>query len=83
MHRATPKFWTRLAALPAPVQTLAHRNFELLKQDPKHPSLRFKKVGRFWSARVGLDHRALAVEDGPDFVWVWIGSHDDYNRLIR
>ncbi|MBI3741960.1 MAG: hypothetical protein HY257_09440, partial [Chloroflexi bacterium] len=49
----------------------------------KHPSLYFKKVGKFWSARVGLDHRALAIEDGEDFIWVWIGAHDEYDRMIK
>jgi hypothetical protein len=71
-----------LEKLPDAVQSLARRNFELLKQNPSHPSLRFKKVGRFWSARVGSNHRALAVRDGPDYIWVWIGDHDDYDRLI-
>ena len=83
MHRATPQFWARLAALPDPIQTLARKNFDLLKQDPKHPSLHFKKVGRFWSARVGLDHHVLAIEDRSNFIWVWIGNHDEYDRLIR
>jgi len=26
---------------------------------------------------------ALAIEDGEDFIWVWIGSHDEYGRMIR
>jgi hypothetical protein len=82
MHRTTPKFWDRFDQLPGPVQNLARKNFELLKQDPKHPSIHFKKVGPFWSARIGLSHRALAVEDGDDFIWVWIGDHDEYERLI-
>jgi hypothetical protein len=68
--------------LPQSVQELARKNFELLKQNPQHPSLHFKKVGRYWSARVGLSYRALAVEDGDDHIWVWIGNHDDYDRLI-
>jgi hypothetical protein len=63
------------------VQELARKNFDLLQRDPKHPSLHFKKLGRFWSARVGLSHRALALEDDGDFIWVWIGSHDDYDRI--
>ena len=83
MHRTTPQFWDCFAELPDAVQNLARKNFELLKQHSSHPSLRFKKVGRFWSARVGLRHRALAVEDGSDFIWVWIGVHDEYDRLIR
>jgi hypothetical protein len=44
--------------------------------------LRFKKVGRMWSARVGIHYRAAAVEDGPDIVWFWIGHHSEYDRLI-
>ncbi|MBE2202120.1 MAG: hypothetical protein IAE79_26155 [Anaerolinea sp.] len=82
MHRTTPQFWDRFNQLPGPVQDLARKNFELLKQNPRHPSLRFKKVGSFWSARVGLSHRALAVEDSDDFVWVWIGDHSEYDHLV-
>lgn len=82
MHRTTPQFWSHFYRLPDAVQDLARKNFDLLKQNPRHPSLHFKKVGRFWSARVGINHRALAVEDGVDFIWVWIGSHDEYDRLI-
>lgn len=83
MHRTTPQFWDRFDRLPESVQNLARKNFELLKQNPKHPSLHFKKVGQFWSARVGLTFRALAVEDNDDFIWVWIGSHNEYDRLIK
>jgi hypothetical protein len=81
-HFATPGFWACHRSLPGPVQTLADKNFELLKTNPLHPSLHFKKVGKFWSARVGLSHRALAVPDGDDLVWFWIGSHAEYDRLI-
>ncbi len=82
MHRTTERFWRCFDKLPETVQELANRNFKILKTDPKHPSLHFKKVGTFWSARIGLDYRALAVEDNPDFTWVWIGTHDEYERLI-
>jgi hypothetical protein len=83
MHRASGRFWSLLANLPDSVQKVARKNFQLLKSDPSHPSLHFKKVGKIWSARVGMSHRALAVEDGGDFLWVWIGSHDEYRRLIK
>ncbi|WP_366918619.1 hypothetical protein [Acaryochloris sp. IP29b_bin.148] len=83
MHRTTPQFWKRFSTLPQTIQNLARKNFDLLKADSSHPSLNFKKVGKYWSVRVGLSHRALAVEDGPDFIWVWIGGHDEYDRLIR
>jgi hypothetical protein len=81
-HRTTSHFWSCFARLPEAVQGVARQNFELLKLDPAHPSLRFKKVGKLWSARVGLNHRALAVPDGADYIWLWIGPHDEYQRLI-
>jgi len=83
MHHTTGRFWGSFARLPDAVQATARRNFELLKGNPSHPSLHFKKVGKLWSARAGINHRALAVEDGADFIWVWIGSHDEYRRLIK
>ena len=52
MHYTTSKFWERYDRLPADVQSLADKNYELLKIDPTHPSLHFKKVGRYWSVRV-------------------------------
>lgn len=83
MHRTTPQFWKRFDTLPNEVQQLARKNFKLLKQNSRHPSLQFKKLGDYWSARVGLDYRALAVEDGSNYVWVWIGTHAEYDKLIQ
>lgn len=81
-HEATARFWRAYELLPTEVQQLADKNYALWRQNPLHPSLHFKKVGRFWSARVGLQHRALAVEDDEVIVWFWIGRHDEYDRLI-
>ena len=83
MHRTTSRFWSSLARLPEPIQRLAHQNFDLLKKDSTHPFLHFKRIGSLWSARVGLNYRAIAVEDGADFVWVWIGPHDEYQRMVK
>jgi hypothetical protein len=83
MHRTTARFWACFAQLPEPVKKVARENFELLKANRSHPSLHFKKVGKLWSARTGLNYRALAVEDGPDFIWVWIDPHDEYERLVK
>ncbi|MCE2458836.1 MAG: hypothetical protein J4G14_13660 [Dehalococcoidia bacterium] len=83
MHRTNPHFWRRFEELPPAVQRIAHRNFELLKSNPRHPSLRFRNVGRYWSARVGAAHRAVALRDGGDFIWFWVGDHDEYIRVIR
>ena len=81
-HRAHPNFWAAYRKLSADVQAVADRNFVLLKNDPRHPSLRLKKTGDYWSARVGLDHGALAIEADVGLLWTWIGADDEYERLI-
>jgi hypothetical protein len=82
-HFAASKFWDHYSALPKDVQSAADAAFQRLKADPSHPSLHFKRVGRFWSARVGLAYRALAVHSDDDLVWFWIGQHGEYDRLVR
>jgi len=83
MHRTTRRFWNLFHGLPLPIQKIAGENFSLLKENPRHPSLHFKKIGNLWSVRIGLDYRALAVRDGSDFIWVWIGTHDEYKQMIK
>jgi len=82
MHRTTRRFWRCYAALPSYIQAVANQSFALLQRDPRHPSLHFKKTGKVWSARVGLHHRALAVPYENGFLWVWIGTHAEYDRII-
>ncbi|MGH7412000.1 MAG: hypothetical protein ACREJ6_13195, partial [Candidatus Methylomirabilis sp.] len=81
-HRASPAFWSLYYSLPPDIQRTTDRSYEHLKRDPRHPSLHFKKVGRFWSARVGQHYRALAVESGEDLIWFWIGTHAEYDKLV-
>jgi hypothetical protein len=81
-HLATSRFWAFYAALPEEVRVLADKNYELIKNDPRHPSLHFKKVGKVWSVRVGVHHRAIGTEIDGDMLWVWIGSHAEYDKLI-
>jgi hypothetical protein len=81
-HLASRRFWECYRALPPEVQRLADANYALLKSDERHPSLQFKVSGRFRSVRVGLHYRALAVEQGQECVWFWIGHHAEYDRLL-
>lgn len=81
-HFATARFWRLYEGLPVHVQQLADKSFQLLKENPRHPSLHFKRVGVLWSVRVGAHYRALATEEGDDLVWFWIGTHDEYDRLV-
>ena len=82
-HYKDPRVQPLNDASPAHVRELADKNFALLMQDPKHPSLHFKRVSsELWSVRVGRRHRAPAVEGKDGFQWFWIGSHADYDRLV-
>jgi len=81
-HFASPAFWQAYAKLPNSIRALADKNYALLKDNPQHPSLKLKKTGRYWSVRVGLHYRALAVERDGDLIWFWIGSHAEYDTLI-
>jgi hypothetical protein len=82
-HRAGRRFWRAFSELPSDVQKIARENYDLLKSTPKHPSLHFKRVGRFWSVRVGSSHRALGIDSPAGIVWFWIGPHEEYLRLIK
>jgi hypothetical protein len=83
-HQTTHTFWKLYAQLPDDIRELADRNYELLANDPKHPSLHLKNIGsNRWSVRIGLHFRALAQEDDMVFTWVWIGTHEVYDRLIK
>ena len=46
-HFASPKFSEAYRQLPEQIRALADKNYALLKENPQHPSLQFKKVGRF------------------------------------
>jgi hypothetical protein len=84
-HLTLPRFWQYFKQLPKEVQELAKKNFELLKADPLHPSLHFKRVGKskqLWSVRVGVHHRALGRDKPEGIVWFWIGPHAEYDKLL-
>lgn len=81
-HFTVADFWATYDSLPKEIQVLADRCYDLLKSDPDHPSLRSKKVGKHYSVRVGLHYRALAYPRPEGFVWFWIGSHAEYDRLL-
>ena len=82
-HFAGPRFWQAYERLPDSIRKLADKNFTLLKQNPRHPSLNFKRVGPYWSVRVGQHYRALAVEIDGGLLWFWIGTHAEYDANIR
>ncbi len=82
-HYANPTFWEKYEQLPENIKKLADKNFELLKKNPYHPSLHLKKVGRYWSVRVGKKYRAFGIEIEEGIIWFWIGKHSEYEKIIN
>ena len=68
--------------MPEHIRKLADKQFDLLKSNPDHPSLHFKRVGRYYSARVDARYRVLGVEVDDGLLWWWIGTHAEYDRLV-
>jgi len=84
--QATSKFWKLYGRLPRSVQQRARKSYQMWKENPRHPSLHFKRVDdeeSIYSARVSDDHRVLGVLEGDTMIWYWIGSHDEYERLLK
>jgi hypothetical protein len=82
----TAAFRKAFAALPADIQDRAREAFQIVSENPAHPSLHFKQVHTtrpIYSARVSLQYRALAIRSGEDWLWFWIGSHGDYDNLLK
>jgi hypothetical protein len=84
--RATPRFWTAYRELPSEVRDAARKAYRLFHENPKHPSLQFKKVHHrepVYSARVTVAHRAVGLLEHDEVTWLWIGSHAEYDRLLE
>jgi hypothetical protein len=84
--RASRRFWDFFRALPAPVQTLAVKNYQLWLRDQNHPSLHFHRLRGSpdrYSVRVGDHYGALGRMETGAITWVWIGTHEEYKRLMR
>lgn len=85
--KTTERFRKLFAALPADAQQQVRAAYRLFKQNPRHGSLQFKRISpsdpSLYSARVGMHYRALGILEGDTVTWIWVGSHEAYNSIIR
>ena len=81
-HYTSSDFWQCYEQLPVEIQELADKNDELLKDNPRHPSLQLKRIEELWSVRVGQRYRALGIDADGGIQWIWIGSHSEYDQII-
>jgi hypothetical protein len=83
--RTRPSFWRAYARLSEPQRQSARRAYALFAENPDHPSLRFKKLGGYehvWSVRINEQYRAIGERRGDTIVWVWIGTHNEFDNLF-
>jgi hypothetical protein len=81
--RGTPDFWRLYRELPTDAQKAARVAYRKFQDDPSHPSLhleRLRNEPRAWSVRVSLNYRAVALRQGDDWIWFWIGNHHEFDR---
>ena len=82
----TQRFWECYSELSEKVRKQAKDAYELFSHNPYYPSLHFKRVDDkepIYSVRVTDDYRVLGILEGDTMVWYWIGSHDEYERLLK
>jgi len=79
----TSTFRKLFSKLPIEIQKQARKSYTLWKNDPSHPSLHFKKMEELYSVRIAVKWRVLGFFQNDTYIWFWIGSHEDYNILIK
>ena len=82
----TEGFRKQFRSLPEDVQVRAKQAYRLWITDPRHASLHFRRVHPaepIYSVRIGLHNRGVALVEGELANWFWIGSHSDYDKLLK
>jgi len=84
--QTTKTFWKHYWALPPTIRKRSQRAYELWRANPAHPSLFFKRVKEsqpLYSIRIGLAYRAVGLLKADTVTWFWIGTHAEYDHLIK
>lgn len=82
----TAQFWKLYDVLPEEIKQRADKSYALWQLNPQAHGLYFKRVGQrqpVYSVRIGKGYRSLGLLEGDTMVWFWIGSHDEYERLLK
>lgn len=79
--------WKKLYRdLPLEIRQIAKKQYKIFKENPYHASLHFKRVHSnkpIFSARINTNYRTIGIIDENNIIWFWIGSHDDYERMLK
>ena len=86
ISKTTERFWKCYADIPLTVRKQAKEAYKQFLEDPYYPSLHFKQIHStrpIFSVRITINYRAIGIIQGEEIVWFWIGSHADYNNLLK
>jgi len=82
-----PSFRKAFKSLPKEIQNQAKEAYKIWKKNPFDRTLNFKQIHPskpIYSVKVTLNWRALGVREPKNMTtWFWIGSHEEYNKLIK
>lgn len=84
--RTTDRFWKCYSELPESVKKEAKKAYQQFKKDPYYPGLNFKRIHSsrpIFSLRITKDYRAIGIQQDKNIIWIWIGSHSDYDLLLK
>ena len=82
----THRFWKSYGSLPTEIRKQAKEAYGLFSKNPYYPSLHFKRIHStrpIFSVRINIDYRAVGILEGDELTWFWIGSHSEYETLIK
>ena len=86
LSKTTERFRKCFKKLPLDIQLKARIIFNIWLNNPNHKSIKFKKIHKkkdIFSIRITIGYRALGVISEEEMIWFWIGSHSDYDKLIK
>ena len=86
ISHTTERFRKLLANLPIDIRNQANESYSKFKNDPYYPGLHFKRVHSkraIFAIRISKDYRSLGVLQGNEIIWFWIGSHSDYDKILK
>jgi prolyl oligopeptidase PreP (S9A serine peptidase family) len=78
--------WRCYDRLPMIIQQQADKAYQRWQDNPHALGLFFKRVSKtrpVYSVRINDDCRALGLLEGDTVTWFWIGTHDEYMRILK
>ena len=82
----TEEFRDAFARLPKNVQRQARKAYRIFQDTQNNPALHFKKIHtlrEIYSIRITQNYRALGTIKDDEIIWFWIGSHAEYDKLLK